>query len=321
MRLGPLLGFEQSFDTVVTVAQEMEAVGAGSVMLAEAGRSAVTQAAAVIAATKSIEVGTYVANAFARSPWLTGLTARDLDEMSGGIDSSKALTAMRDFVEIVRQVIAAPVGSRVSYEGPVHQVKKWRASFAPYRDSVPVYLSASGPKMMQVAAEVSDGIGVGIMASVEFMRDTVRPNAFAAAQSVGREPEALAFPMGALVSVNQNSELARNAAKASVCGLFHPVPHPYYDSQMRQQGFSETADRLAELMPQGKTAEAMRIIPEEVIDTLTISGTPAECARRIAEYEGVTEQIVMMRVAQKDEALGVHAYEPIFELISETKSS
>ena len=139
MRLGPLLGFEQSFDTVVTVAQEMEAVGAGSVMLAEAGRSAVTQAAAVIAATKSIEVGTYVANAFARSPWLTGLTARDLDEMSGGrfvlgvgtgnvhfndwymgIDSSKALTAMRDFVEIVRQVIAAPVGARVSYEGPVH---------------------------------------------------------------------------------------------------------------------------------------------------------------------------------------------------------
>ena len=125
MRLGPLLGFEQSFDTVVTVAQEMEAVGAGSVMLAEAGRSAVTQAAAVIAATESIEVGTYVANAFARSPRLTGLTARDLDEMSGGrfvlgvgtgnvhfndwymgIDSSKALTAMRDFVEIVRQVVA-----------------------------------------------------------------------------------------------------------------------------------------------------------------------------------------------------------------------
>ena len=56
MRLGPLLGFEQSFETVVTVAREMEAVGAGSVMLAEAGRSAVTQASAVIAATESIEV-------------------------------------------------------------------------------------------------------------------------------------------------------------------------------------------------------------------------------------------------------------------------
>ena len=51
MRIGPLLGFENSMETVVTVAREMEAAGAFSVMLAEASRSAVTQAAAVIAAT------------------------------------------------------------------------------------------------------------------------------------------------------------------------------------------------------------------------------------------------------------------------------
>jgi len=339
MRLGPLLGFEQSFDTVVTVAREMEAVGAGSVMLAEAGRSAVTQAAAVIAATESIEVGTYVVNAFARSPWLTGLTARDLDEMSDGrfvmgvgtgnphfndwymgVDSTKPLAAMHDFVQIVRQVTAAQVGERVSYEGSVHQVPKWRASFSPTRQSVPVYLSASGPNMMRLAAELSDGIGVGIMASVEFMRDTVRPNAIAAAKSVGRDYSELAFPMGALVSVNSNSEAARRAAKASVCGLFHPVPHPYYDSQMRQQGFIEAAEMLAELMPQGRTAEAMELLPEEIIDTMTISGTPSECAMRIKDYEGVADQIVMMRVPQKNEPSGIRAYEPIFELISEAQS-
>ena len=339
MRLGPLLGFEQSFETVVTVAREMEAVGAGSVMLAEAGRSAVTQASAVIAATESIEVGTYVMNAFARSPWLTGLTARDLDEMSGGrfvmgvgtgnlhfndwymgVDSSKPLAAMRDFVQIVRQVAAAPVGTRVTYDGPVHQVAKWRASFPPLRDSVPIYLSASGPNMMQLAAEVSDGIGVGIMASADFMRDTVRPNAVAAAESVGRDGSELAFPMGALVSVNDDSEAARDAAKAAVCGLFHPVPHPYYDSQIRQQGFVEAADMLADLMPKGNTSEAMKLMPEEIIDTMTISGTPSECARRVSEYEGLADQIVMMRVAQRNEAAGVYAYEPIFELVSETTS-
>ena len=72
--------------------------------------------------------------------------------------------------------------------------------------------------MMQLAAEVSDGIGVGIMASADFMRHTVRPNAIAAAKSVGRNGSQLDFPMGALVSVNENSEIARNAAKAAVCG-------------------------------------------------------------------------------------------------------
>ncbi len=339
MRIGPLLGFEPNFESVVTVAKEMEAAGASSVMLAEAGRSAVTQAAAVIAATDSVQVGTYVVNAFARSPWITGLTARDLDEMSGGrfvlgvgtgnvhfndwymgVDSSKALQPMRDFIQIVREVIAAPVGSRVSFEGPVHQMKKWRASFSPYSDSLPVYLSASGPKMMRVAAEVSDGIGVGIMASVDFMRDTVRPNAFAAAESVGRKSSALTFPMGALVSVNRDSELAREAAKAAVCGLFHPVPHPYYDSQMRQQGFAETADILSDLMPQGRTAEAISVVPEELVDTLTISGTPSECVHRIAEYQGIVDEIVMMRVAQREEPTGVGAYEPLFELVAEMRS-
>ena len=53
---------------------------------------------------------------------------------------------------------------------------------------------------------------------------------------------------------------------------------------------------------------------------MTISGTPSECARRVSEYEGLADQIVMMRVAQRNEAAGVYAYEPIFELISETTS-
>ena len=60
-----------------------------------------------------------------------------------------------------------------------------------------------------------------------------------------------------------------DAAKAAVCGLFHPVPHPYYDSQIRQQGFVEAADMLADLMPKGNTSEAMKLMPEEIIDTMT----------------------------------------------------
>ena len=73
-------------------------------------------------------------------------------------------------------------------------------------------------------------------------------------------------------------------------------------------------------MPKGKTSEAMDLLPEEIVDTLTISGTPSECARRIDEYEGIADQIVMMRVPQKNEPAGVEAYEPILELVAETTS-
>lgn len=332
MKLGVLLGFEDTLDTVVTVAREAEAAGVGSVYLVEAGRSAFVPAAAVVHATSEVQIGTYVVNAFGRSAWLTGLAARDLDELSGGrfvlgvgtgnphfndwymgIDSSKPLQHMREFVEVVRQVVNAQAGDRVRYQGETHQMR-WRASYAPYRASIPVYLAGSGPNMRRVAAEVSDGIGVGIMSSPEFMRDHVRPQAFAAAAAVGRSPAELAFPMGAQVSVNQDGAMARKAARLAVCGLFHPVPHPYYDSQLRQLGFSDVADDLAELMPAGEIREAMARVPDEVIDTMTISGTPAECAARLDDYDGLADEVVAIRVAQPDEPTGPAAYTDLLQM-------
>ena len=77
---------------------------------------------------------------------------------------------------------------------------------------------------------------------------------------------------------------------------------------------------LSQMMPKGETAEAMDLLPEEIVDTLTISGTPTECARRIDEYEGIADQIVMMRVSQKNEPAGVEASEPMLALVAETKS-
>lgn len=334
MDVGMLLGFEDSLDTVVTVAREGEAAGAASIQLVEAGRSAFVPAAAVAHATHRVRIGTYVVNAFGRSAWLTGLAARDLDELCGGrftlgvgtgnvhfnewylgLDTSKPLRHLRDFVEIVRRVVSAEQGEAVRYDGATQRIR-WRASYAPVRDRIPVYLAGSGPNLRRLAAEVSDGIGIGIMSSVAFMRDHVRPQAFEAARAVGRDPSALAFPMGAQVSVNRDPERARAAARLAVAGLFHPVPHPYYDSQLRQVGFADVADRLAALMPAGRTKDAMAAVPDEVIDTMTITGTPAECAARVAEYDGVADEVVAIRVTQPEEPSGPAAYEDLLEMIA-----
>lgn len=332
MRLGLLLGFEDSLDTIVTLARQAEAAGFDSVYTVEAGRTAVVAAAAVIGATEQVTVGTYVVNAYARDPWLTGITARDLDELSGGrfvlgigtgnrhlnqwymdADSSRPLAKMRDYMHVVREVVAARAGQPVRYQGKEHAIR-WRASWEPTRPSLPVYLSASGPKMVRLAGEVADGVAVGVMASTSFLADIVRPNARAGAEAAGRDPGALAFPMGAFVSVNPDEEVARLATRAMICSLFHPVPHPYYDSQLRQLGFADFADRASELMPAGRAAEARELVPDEVIDTMTITGTVEQCAARLAAYEGLADEAVMLRVAQPAEPTGAAAYEPLLEL-------
>ena len=73
--------------------------GMDSMYTVEAGRSAFVSAAAVIAATERVTVGTYIANAYAREPWLTAIAARDLDEMSGGRFTLGLGTGNRHFNE------------------------------------------------------------------------------------------------------------------------------------------------------------------------------------------------------------------------------
>ena len=334
MRLGLLLGFEDSINTMTTLAKEGEAAGLGSLYTVEAGRSAMVTAAAVMHATEHATVGTYIANAYARDPWVTGLAARDLDEMSDGrfvlgmgtgnphfnewymgVDTSKPLAKMRDFLNVVRAVVAGKAGEPVRYQGDVHSIR-WRASWEPTRPTIPVYLSASGPNMVRLAGEVSDGVGVGVMSSTRFLADMVRPNATAGCEAAGRDAAQLAFPMGAMISVNHDTEMARQATRAAICGLYHPVPHPYYDSQLRQLGFGDFADKATELMPAGEIREAMALVPDEVIDTMTITGTPEECVTRIGEYEGLADEIIAIRLAQKGEPAGVAAFEQFFELAS-----
>jgi len=155
-------------------------------------------------------------------------------------------------------------------------------------------------------------VGIGIMSSVEFVRDIVRPNAIEGAQNAGRDPSELSFPVAATVSINSDEELARNATRAAICKLYHPIPHPYYDSQLRQLGFSEFAEQAAVLMPQGRLTEAMALVPDEVIDTMTITGTLAQCQARISEYEGIADQLILARTAQRGE--GLAAYDEFFEL-------
>ncbi len=336
MQIGMMLGFESSIKTMTTIAREAEDAGINSLYTVDAGRSATITAAAVINATSKAQVGTYIVNAYAREPWMTGLEARDLNEISDGrfilgvgtgnlhfndlymgIDSYRAKAKMRDFMQIVRMVVSGHAAERVRYQGDVHKIR-WRATWDPVTPTLPVYMAASGPNMVRLAGEVSDGVGVGIMSSVEFVRDVIRPNAQAGAVAAGRDPEALLFPTAATVSVNKDVEAARKASQAAICKLYHPIPHPYYDSQLRQMGFTEFADQATQLMPAGKLREAMALVPDEVVDRMTITGNVEQCARRIEEYAGVADELILARTGQRNDTRTMADYEDFMQLVSQS---
>ena len=58
MKIGMMLGFEESINTITTIAREAENAGINSLYTVDAGRSATVTAAAVINATEKAQVGT-----------------------------------------------------------------------------------------------------------------------------------------------------------------------------------------------------------------------------------------------------------------------
>lgn len=317
---------------IVETARTAEAQGLDSVYCVEAYRSAFVPLAAIAAATTRITLGPYILNSYGRTPFITGLSAVDLDELSGGrlvlgvgpgnqhinrlfqgLETDRPLTKMREYVELLRQIVRAPLGGHVRYDGKIHRMQ-WEPRVEPVRSSIPVWLAAIGPRMIKVAASVADGVAMGVLLSPEYVRDVIRPAAVKAAEAANRDPGELQYPMGGLVAVDDDLDRARATIKAAICSFFDPIPHPYYDFLLREQGFSKAADACAKFVPEGRIQAAVDQIDDAVVDNLAFVGTPAQCALRLAAYHGVIDEVIYLNVGGAEAGNMCDAHRPVMAI-------
>jgi hypothetical protein len=100
--------------------------------------------------------------------------------------------------------------------------------------------------------------------------------------------------VAAFVSVDEDGEKARSAGRTAVVNLYAGKPHPHNDSLLRQQGFVQLADDLTRLVAEGKPTKAHDAVPDDVVDELLIAGTQDDSARRLSDYAGIVEEVVMV---------------------------
>lgn len=310
MRIGTILagGSGMRISDATAIAANAEAAGFDSVYFVEAWRSAPACLAALALATRRITIGPYVLNAHARSPWLAGMTAIDLDELSGGrlligigsgnrvtneryqgIPVVRPLAKMRDYVNLLKLVTRAQPGEMVEYSGQMHTMAEWRQQVKPVRDAIPIYLAATSPKMSMLAAEVADGIALGTLLSPEFIGQ------------VGSACRAKAGPTfgiiaTAFVSVHADRAIAKAAAKRAIVNLYAGKPHPHYDSLMRQQGFDAVADDIIRHVAAGNIEAADAAVTEEAVNSLSIWGTQDDCLKHMDDFAAVTDELILMNV-------------------------
>lgn len=333
MNLGLIFtGGDTTVRDLADIAVQAEKNGFSMLCMAEAWRSGWVPLTAMAAATNKIRLGPYVINAYGHSALMTGMSAIDFNEFSGGrlmlgigggnriineqwqgIPHARVLTKMREYVAILKQMARTRLGERLQFDGKIHTMD-WSPAIDPAAKPYSIYLAAVYPRMMRVAAQVADGIGGGATLSVEYIQDVLKDRAEQAATEVDRDPASLGWTAVSLAAVDSDRERARRAAREAICHLYAPLPHPYYEYTMREQGFGTVADALLKLMPAGDLEAAVAAIPDDCIDRLVIAGTQEDCRARLASYSSVVDDILLLNAMPIIDGDVLGAYGPLFEL-------
>lgn len=270
-------------------------------------RDSTVSVAALAAVTEKIKLGTGVLHTWTRNVVTLATTFTTLDELSNGrtylgigvlwepmaskigIKREKPLQAMREHVVVLKKLFK---GEEVFFEGEFVKVRGVRLERVP--TNVPVYVGATGFKMMELAGEIADGVLLNYLVSPEYNRKAVEFIS-AGARKSGRKIMDVDRPQLLAISYSADLEKAFYMARLMVAEYLAMEPHIALASGVPEKltneirevtgGWPTTNDKLR---------QAVEIVPEKVASELMAVGDIETCRKKIREYvdSGATEPLL-----------------------------
>ena len=264
-------------------------------------RDAIVPMAAYAAVTEKIKVGSGVINNWTRNIGLLASTFLTLDDLAPnriicgigawwdplarnvGINRSKPLTAMRETVEILRRLLNM---ERVTFDGEFVHVQGIELDVVHGRREprhVPIMIGATGDKMMEMAGEIADGAVLNYCVPPSY-NDRALELLERGARSAGRSLDDLDRPQLVVCSVDLDHDRAIDTTRELLTQYLAQQPHIAKASGVAQ----EVVDKIQAILGWPATHEqiqkAKHLVPEDLIDRITASGTPEEAQAKVNEY-------------------------------------
>jgi alkanesulfonate monooxygenase SsuD/methylene tetrahydromethanopterin reductase-like flavin-dependent oxidoreductase (luciferase family) len=269
-------------EPLVGLARAAEDAGFHRVWTTEyVGRDAVARALAIGLATKRIGVGTGIAYAFTRPSLAMAGLAGDVQRLLDGRFTLGLGSGTRGVRRWYGVEIDAPA---TWFAGYVHDLREgWDRAPAP-----PVYGAGLNPAMVRAVARSSDGL---VLHPVAIARPHLRERVLPAVQA-GREqradgaPDAFRVAVWCVTSIDADEELARSNARRQLAFYFST---PSYKPVLEDGPWESVADvvqaAFADARPDVDWRQMEPLIPDEMVDELTLTGTPTGVAARAARLE------------------------------------
>lgn len=303
-----------------------ERCGFPTVSVGEAAHDSFAAATAMATSTETTRIMTGVTT-WVRPPILTATAAATVDEISGGrftlglgtmpdhwnrdhygIDPSKPLERMREYVEVIRRALSAPTGSTVDYDGTRFSVRGYRRATQPLRAAVPIVLAATRPGMARLAGEIADGVYFNVIHTISGLRDSLVP-----AVDQGEQRRSMAVKRTERIlmlrcSIDDDADLAWERLRESL-RMYLGVP--YLADVARAAGF-DVGPAMA-LAREGRLDDAVRAIPMELVQQMGIAGTARSCRDQLGRYRGSVDTVVFAPPSGLDADVGVEQITRILE--------
>jgi 5,10-methylenetetrahydromethanopterin reductase len=264
-------------------------------------RDAIVPMAAYAATTRRIKVGSGVINNWTRNAALTAATFLTLDDLAPdrillgigawwdplaknvGIDRRKPLLAMREHVTVVRDLLAM---KNVTFQGEFVQVTGIELDIVHGRREprhVPIYVGATGPQMLALAGEIADGVLLNYLVSPAYNARALEQIEKGARLS-GRTVEEIDRPQLVVCSVDRDRKRALDGARKLVTQYLGQQPHIMKASGVGQDLLDEIHQVLTWPATEEQIERAMELVPDDVVQLITASGTPDEVRAKVREY-------------------------------------
>jgi probable F420-dependent oxidoreductase len=308
--VAPLKVDVQLSDSVVGAAERavaLEALGVDGVFSFENSHDLFLPLAAA-APVCSLDLYTNVAIAFPRSPMHLAHTAYDLQQLSGGrfrlglgsqvrahIEKrfgsrwDKPVAQMREWVLAIQAILGHwQDRTPLRFEGHYTRHTLMTPAFDPGPNPFgipPVLVGALGPRMTEMAAEVADGILVMPFNSGRHMEERTAPAIERGLATAGRRWDDVEITVEVIAGAGRTAEELEEAQKIrGILGFYGSTPA--YRPVLDVHGWGDLQPELNRLSKQGDWATMFGLVTDEMVQTLAVFGTPAECAKEIVARYG-----------------------------------
>jgi F420-dependent oxidoreductase-like protein len=292
-----------------------EEAGVNTIWVAEAwGRDCFTILTLLARETTRIKLGTGIVNCYSRTPAALAQHFATLDEFSGGrmiiglgtsghrviehfhgVPFQPSLTRLREYVEIMRMILA---GEPLKYQGKVFRLERgFRLRFPPVRSSIPIFIASLTPKSVAQTAAIADG-WMPVMIPLQHLAPEVA--AFRQlVRDAGREPQSIIVRSPGAVTVTRDIDKAREESKAHLA-FYITNMGDFYREQLIRLGYEEAVSKVRKAWDEGGRAAGTTAVPEALIDSLFFAGPVEACIERLEAQTAAGIDMHTVRVEAND---------------------